>query len=175
MDGLSLPLLALTAGLFLACAIYSLREDRRPRCYAALFLALQTAAMGLFASLDLLLFFVFFDLSIVGMYAVIAGWGHGATARRSALQFFLYTFLGSLLLLLGFLGLYLGAEPHTFDLVALAADPPLDRSAVAGGLTLLALVLGLAIKTPRCRSTPGCRRRTPTPPPPGRRSWPGCC
>ena len=82
------------------------------------------------------------------MYGVIAGWGHGPTARRSALQFFLYTFLGSLLLLLGILGLYLGSSPHTFDLVALAQDPPLTGRAVFGGLTLLALGLGLAIKTP---------------------------
>ncbi|MFC0005559.1 complex I subunit 4 family protein [Micromonospora siamensis] len=146
VDGLSLPLLALTAVVFAACAVYSLRRQRRPRQFAALFLALQTTCLGLFVSLDLILFFVFFDLSIVGMYAVIAGWGHGADARRSALKFFLYTFLGSLALLLGFIGLYVAARPHTFDIVALTREPPV--AGTAGGLVLLAVLLGLAIKTP---------------------------
>ncbi|MER6946138.1 NADH-quinone oxidoreductase subunit M [Nonomuraea sp. NPDC000554] len=142
VDGLSLPLIAMTALLFLLCAGYSLREPRRPRAYAALFLFLQTVSTGLFAALDLLLFFVFFDLSIVGMYFVIVGWGHGDRAR-SALKFFLYTFLGSLALLLGFIGLYLGSEPHTFDMVELTAHP-----SRAGALVLLAIGVGLAVKTP---------------------------
>ncbi|MEU4660425.1 NADH-quinone oxidoreductase subunit M [Micromonospora chalcea] len=146
VDGLSLPLLALTTVVFAACAVYSLRRQRRPRQFAALFLALQTTCLGLFVALDLILFFVFFDLSIVGMYAVIAGWGHGRRARRSALTFFLYTFLGSLALLLGFIGLFVAARPHTFDMVALTRDPP--TQGVTGALVLLAILLGLAIKTP---------------------------
>ncbi|WP_137121321.1 complex I subunit 4 family protein [Segeticoccus rhizosphaerae] len=148
VDGLSLPLLTLTTVVFTATAIYSLREADRPRSYAALFLALETTSLGLFAALDLIVFFVFFDLSIVGMYFVIAGWGHGARRRRSALLFFLYTFVGSLALLLGFIGLYVAAEPHTFDIVALAAHPPLTGSGLAGPLVLAAIALGLAIKTP---------------------------
>lgn len=147
VDGLSLPLLALTGVLFLACAVWSLREPDRPRTQAALFLFLQTACLGTFAALDLILFFVFFDLTIVGMYFVIAGWGHG-NARRSALKFFLYTFLGSLALLVGFIGLFLGSEERTFDMVALAENPPLTDSPLAGGLVLLAIGLGLAVKTP---------------------------
>ena len=147
VDGLSLPLLALTAVLFLACALWSLRQADRPRTFAALFLFLETACLGTFAALDLILFFVFFDLTIVGMYFVIAGWGHG-NARRSALKFFLYTFIGSLALLVGFIGLFLGGEQRTFDMVALAQNPPLTDSPVAGGLMLLAIGLGLAIKTP---------------------------
>ncbi|MFW6204948.1 MAG: complex I subunit 4 family protein [Actinomycetota bacterium] len=147
VDGLSLPLLALTSGLFLACAVYSLRETRRVRSYAALFLFLETACLGLFAALDLIVFFVFFDLSIVGMYFVIAGWGHG-DAARSALKFFLYTFVGSLALLLGFIGLYVVAEPSTFDMVDLARQVPLAGEPLAGALVLLALGVGLAVKTP---------------------------
>lgn len=147
VDGLSLPLVAMTSLLFLAGAVYSLRERRRIRAYVVLFLFLQTVSLGLFVSLDLILFFVFFDLSIVGMYFVIAGWGHGQAAR-SALQFFLYTFIGSLALLLGFIGLYLAADPHTFDMVALAEQTPLDGRALAGGLVLLAISIGLAVKTP---------------------------
>ncbi|WP_338104758.1 complex I subunit 4 family protein [Modestobacter muralis] len=147
VDGLSLPLLALTAVLFLAVGIWSLRQTDRPRLHAAAFLFLETACLGTFAALDLILFFVFFDLTIVAMYFVIAGWGHG-NARRSALKFFLYTFVGSLALLVGFIGLFLGGETRTFDMVALAQDPPLADSPVAGGLVLLAIGIGLAIKTP---------------------------
>lgn len=147
VDGLSLPLLALTAVLFLACAIYSLRQTERVRSFAALFLFLETVCLGVFVSLDLILFFVFFDLSIVGMYFVIAGWGH-RNAARAALQFFLYTFLGSLALLLGFIGLYLAAEPNTFDMVELAEQNPLAGRGTIATLVLLAIVVGLAIKTP---------------------------
>jgi NADH-quinone oxidoreductase subunit M len=147
VDGLSLPLIAMTALLFLLCAIYSLRQTKRVRAYAVLFLFLQTVCVGLFAALDLLLFFVFFDLSIVGMYFVIAGWGHGERLR-SALKFFLYTFLGSLALLLGFIGLYLSSDPRTFDMVDLTRDPPLASAPGAAALVLLAIAVGLAVKTP---------------------------
>jgi proton-translocating NADH-quinone oxidoreductase chain M len=147
VDGLSLPLVALTAVLFLACAVYSLRQTDRVRPFAALFLFLETVCLGVFVSLDLILFFVFFDLSIVGMYFVIAGWGH-RNAARAALQFFLYTFLGSLALLLGFIGLYLAAEPHTFDMVLLAEQNPLAGKGTVATLVLVAVFVGLAIKTP---------------------------
>lgn len=148
VDGLSLPLLALTAFVFLACAAYSLRGQRDIRRFAALFLALETTCLGVFAALDLILFFVFFDLSIVGMYFVIAGWGHGAQAVRSALKFFLYTFLGSLAILLGFIGLYAASSPHTFDMVELTREPPLQGGGPGGALVLLAIAVGLAVKTP---------------------------
>jgi NADH-quinone oxidoreductase subunit M len=147
VDGLSLPLVVMTAVIFWACAAYALREQDRPRSQAALFLFLQTVSLGLFVAADLILFFVFFDLSIVGMYFVIAGWGHG-DAGRSAMKFFLYTFTGSLALLAGFIGLYVASEPHTFDMPALAREMPLAGSPLAGGLVLLAILVGLAVKTP---------------------------
>ncbi|MDN5772066.1 MAG: NADH-quinone oxidoreductase subunit M, partial [Microlunatus sp.] len=147
VDGLSLPLLALTAVIFLACAVYAFRDHDRPRTQSALFLFLQGTCLGLFAAQDLIVFFVFFDLSIVGMYFAIARWGHG-DAARSAFKFFLYTFLGSLSLLAGFIGLYVASSPHTFDMVELTAAAPLSLSPVAGGFVLAAILLGLAIKTP---------------------------
>ncbi|MEU4965469.1 complex I subunit 4 family protein [Streptomyces smyrnaeus] len=148
VDGLSLPLVAMVCVLFLAVAVYSLRATRRVRAAACLFLFLQTVSVGLFVALDLILFFVFFDLSIVGMYFVIAGWGHGERARAAALKFFLYTFTGSLALLLGFIGLYLAADPHTFDLVELTRSNPLAGQGLYAGLVLLAVGVGLAVKTP---------------------------
>ncbi|OZM83300.1 NuoM family protein [Pseudonocardia sp. MH-G8] len=148
VDGLSLPLVAMTTVLFGACAVFALRETRRVRAYVALFLALQTVSLGLFVALDLILFFLFFDLSIVFMYFLVAGWGHGERARAAALTFFLYTFLGSLALLLGFILLALAAEPHTFDIVELTAADPLAAGGPYAALTLLAIGVGLAIKTP---------------------------
>lgn len=147
IDGLSLPLVAMTVVVFLACAVYCLRDSDRPRVQAALFLFLQSMSLGVFVSADLILFFVFFDLSIVGMYFIIAGWGHG-NAARSALKFFLYTFLGSLALLLGFIGLYVFSAPYTFDIPELVAAPPLAGEPLAGGLVLAAILVGLAVKTP---------------------------
>ncbi|MEU2551412.1 NADH-quinone oxidoreductase subunit M [Streptomyces sp. NPDC013313] len=148
VDGLSLPLVALTCLLFLAVAVYSLRETAGVRSYVCLFLFLQTVSLGLFVALDLILFFVFFDLSIVGMFFVIAGWGHGERARAAALKFFLYTFIGSLALLLGFIGLYLAASPHTFDITDLTRTDPLAGRGPYAGLVLLAIGVGLAVKTP---------------------------
>jgi NADH-quinone oxidoreductase subunit M len=148
VDGLSLPLMAMTAVVFLACAVHSWRQGTRPRAWAALFLFLETASLGTFAALDLILFFLFFDLTIVGMYFVIAGWGHGEQARRSALLFFLYTFLGSLAMLVGFVVLFVGSSPRTFDIPALVRQQPLADDPVLASVALLAIGLGLAVKTP---------------------------
>ncbi len=146
VDGLSLPLLLVTALLFAVCALWTMREARRPRQQAALFLFLEAVCLGLFAAQDLIVFFLFFDLSIVGMAFSIAGWGHGQRGR-SALLFFLTTFTGSLLLLVGFIALALGSGARSFDLVDLA------RNGFTGGpvaaVVVLALIgVGLAIKTP---------------------------
>ena len=148
VDGLSLPLLALTAVVYTATAVYTLRGIDRPKSFVILFLALQAVSAGLFVALDLILFFLFFDLSIVFMYFVIAGWGTGAPARRAALTFFLYTFLGSLALLLGFILLALAGPRVTFDIPTLAEQNPLAGGGVYGALTLLVIGIGLAVKTP---------------------------
>ncbi|HET8626703.1 MAG TPA: NADH-quinone oxidoreductase subunit M, partial [Thermomicrobiales bacterium] len=145
VDGLSLPLVVLTAVLFLAALAFSADVADRPRAYVALFLLLETCCLGVFLALDLVLFYVFWEVTLVAMYFIIAGWGY-AGRRRAALTFFLYTLLGSLPLLLAILALYLGSRPRTFDLRALIAAPPL-----AGGaelLTFVALLLAFAVKTP---------------------------
>ena len=145
VDGISLPIMVMTAVLFLVALIFSLKEARQTSAYVGLFLLLETACLGVFASLDLVLFYVFWEVSLVAMYFIIAGWGH-AHRQRAALTFFLYTLLGSLPLLLAILSLYLGSEPRTFDMRAIIAQPPL--SGAAAGLTLLALLLAFAVKIP---------------------------
>src|SRR5699024_10790313 len=81
IDGLSLPLVAMTVVVFLACAVYCLRDSDRPRVQAALFLFLQSMSLGVFVSADMMLLFVFFYLSYVGLYVIIAWWGYGYVAR----------------------------------------------------------------------------------------------
>lgn len=147
LDGLSLPLVAMTALLFLACFVFELTQRPPSREYIALLLVLEGVCIGVFAALDLILFFVFWDLSLVGMYFIIALWGH-EPREAAALKFFLYTFLGSLALLLGIIGLYLYSEPRSFDMLLLAEQMPLADEARAGALILLALCVGFAIKTP---------------------------
>lgn len=145
LDGISLPLVVLTAVLFFVSLVFSVKITSQARSYVALFLLLETACLGVFASLDMVLFYVFWEVTLVGMYFIIAGWGH-EDRQRAALTFFLYTLLGSLPLLLAILALYLGGEPRTFDMRAVVASPPL--SGMAAALTLVALLLAFAVKTP---------------------------
>lgn len=147
VDGISLALALMSAVLFPAAIAWPVDTRGRARAYFAWFLFLEATALGLFLVLDLLLFYVFFDLSLVGMYFLIGRWGHGE-AERAALKFFVYTLAGSLALLLAILGLVLSADPLTFDMRALIAAQPLAGAAVAGPLVLLGFVLAFAVKTP---------------------------
>ncbi len=147
VDGLSLPLVALTAVLFTASMVFPFDDRGKPRPYYATFLFLEAISLGVFLSLDLILFFVFWDLSLVGMYFLIGVWGHG-NAQRSALKFFLYTLLGSLALLLGILGIYLYTNPRTFDMVEIIRTNPVPAGGLAATLIFVALGIGFAVKTP---------------------------
>ncbi len=143
VDGLSLPLVLLTGLLFLLSAIYSARIGKRAASYVVLMLMLETASLGTFMALDGLLFYVFFEVSLVGMYFMIADWGY-EERQRAALMFFLYTLLGSLPLLLAIIGLYLGAG--TFDMRVWVDAPAL--SGLAATLALVAMLVTFAVKIP---------------------------
>ena len=147
IDGLSLPLALMSALLFAAAIAYPVDLRGRARAYFALFLFLEAASLGVFLSLDLFLFFVFWDVSLVGMYFLIGVWGHG-DAPRSALKFFLYTLAGSLALLLGIIGLYLSTEPRTFDMAEIIAQQPLPAGGLYATLVFFGFVIGFAVKTP---------------------------
>ena len=147
VDGVSLPLAAMTALLFVAALAYPADLRGRPKQYVAAFLFLETVSVGLFLALDLFLFYVFFDLSLVGMYFLIGIWGHG-DARRSALKFFIYTLAGSLVMLLAILGLYLATSPRTFDMAEIIRQQPLAGNGLRGGLVFLGFLVGFGIKTP---------------------------
>ncbi len=106
IDGYSLLLVVLTCLLGFIAVLSSWNAiDTRLKEYYANFLVLQTAMLGVFMARDFLLFFVFWELGLVPMYFIIAIWG-GARRVYSAFKFLVYTFIGSVLMLLGILTLY---------------------------------------------------------------------
>jgi NADH-quinone oxidoreductase subunit M len=100
VDGISLWLVVLTTFLFPVCVLASWGVTKNPKMFMGLLLALETAVLGVFLSLDLLLFYVFWEGMLVPMYFLIGYWGY---ERRiyAAVKFFLYTLLGGLLMLAG--------------------------------------------------------------------------
>jgi NADH-quinone oxidoreductase subunit M len=147
IDGLSLALAAMTALIFVVAIAYPVDLKGRAAPYFALMLFLMGVSLGLFLALDLFLFFVFWDLSLVGMYFLIGAWGHG-DAQRSALKFFVYTFAGSLALLLAILGIYLATDPRTFDMAEIVRQQPLPATGLYATLVFFGFFVGFAIKTP---------------------------
>ena len=142
VDGISLWLILLTNLVFPLAIGYSFSTIKtREREYYSLFLLMQTATLGVFLSLDLFLFYVFWEFALVPMYFIIGIWG-GDRRIYASLKFFVYTMLGSVLMLLGIL--YIGYTGGTFDLEALmkanlwAASAPL----------FLAFALAFGIKVP---------------------------
>src|SRR6267142_5088590 len=116
VDSISIWLLALTTFLMplaIAASFASIRE--RPKEYYAWMLALQAAMVGVFVSKDALLFYVFFELTLVPMFFIIGIWG-GPQRRYAAGKFFLFTFTGSVFTLAA--AIYLGLKAGTFDITA---------------------------------------------------------
>jgi len=146
VDGMSLALALMSALLFVAAAAWPMKL-RDARAYYAWIAFLAGVSIGLFVTLDLIIFYVFFDLSLVGMYFLIGNWGHGE-AQHAALKFFVYTLAGSLLILIGIIVLALNMPELTFDMRAIIDSPPLAAAGAVPGLVFLAFVIGFGIKTP---------------------------
>ncbi|WP_173264194.1 NADH-quinone oxidoreductase subunit M [Streptomyces pacificus] len=147
-DGISLPLLVLTALLTFLCALYSyfaMPEGPSPKAFVALILVLESGTLATFAVLDLLLFFLAFETVLIPMYFLIARWG-GAGRRPAAWKFILFTLLGSVVMLLGLL--LVGLQAGTFDMLALATDNGRGLSLSVQVAAVLAIGIGLAVKTP---------------------------
>lgn len=148
VDGISLPLLVLTALLTFLCALYSyfsVPAGPSPKAFVALLLLLECGTLASFAVLDLMLFFLAFEMVLIPMYFLINRWG-GADRERAAWRFILYTLLGSVVMLLGLL--LLGLQGGTFDMVALASDNGARLSHTTQLIAVLAIGVGLAVKTP---------------------------
>ncbi|AKJ11454.1 NADH-quinone oxidoreductase subunit M [Streptomyces incarnatus] len=148
IDGISLPLVVLTALLTFLCALYSYFNPPKggsPKAFVALLLLLESGTLATFAVLDLLLFFLAFEMVLIPMYFLIARWG-GEGRTRAAWKFILFTLLGSVVMLLGLL--LIGIKAGTFDMVALATDNGRSLTASVQVIAVLAIGIGLAVKSP---------------------------
>ena len=105
VDGLSLPLMILMTFLGFLVVLISWKINLRPREYFAWLLLLETSILGVFGSLDLLLFFLFWEIEIIPMYFLITIWGTGRK-EYSAIKYVIFTLLGSAFMLAGILSLY---------------------------------------------------------------------
>lgn len=143
IDGISLFLVLLTTMIFPLCLIFSWRTVKKGiREYIMLFLLLETFILGSFCSLDLVLFYIFFEGSLIPLFLIIGIWG-GEERIQACFKFFLYTLFGSLLMLISIAKLY--SECGTTDLTALI-DQKFPFSLEAW--TWIGFFVALAIKTP---------------------------
>ena len=149
VDGMSLPLLLLSLLVCFLCMVYMwwhIPAPGKPKAFFGLVLLLETGMNGTFVALDLILFFIFFELVLVPMYFMIGIWG-GPNRDYASVKFFLYTLFGSIFMLLGFLALWINSGAETFDMIALR-DTTADASELFQNLVFLGLFLGFAIKVP---------------------------
>ncbi len=155
VDGLSLFLVLLTTLITVLVLLFSWEGvEKNLKGYLALMLALEAGMVGVFVALDLVLFYIFWELTLIPMYFLIGGWGdpHGtytflgrvmAWRVYAAVKFFLYTFVGSALMLVAILVLY--AQGGTFDVLKLQA---LNLAPNLQTWLFLAFALAFAIKVP---------------------------
>ena len=167
VDGISLPLLVLSTFVVVLAVIYSWNhwdEPKNPKAFLILMLILATGMNGTFVALDLVLFFIFFEVVLLPMYFMIGIWGDRTprkipgfskevqTRLYASIKFFLFTLFGSAFMLLGFLALYFNsgdAADRTFDIVELTS---LGASGAFTGSFAFwvfgAMFLGFAVKVP---------------------------
>ena len=131
VDGISLPLVMLSAVVMLVGVVSSWSLTHRLKAYYALYLLLTGTIMGCFVALDFFLFFLFFEFMLLPMYFLIGLWG-GPRREYASIKFFLYTLLGSLLILLVMIGLYLSVMDPVSTAVAagFVSDPSTATSDV---------------------------------------------
>jgi NADH-quinone oxidoreductase subunit M len=145
LDGVALLLVMLTTALMPIVVLSSWKAiEERPKEFMIALLVLETAMIGSFAALDLVLFYVFWELMLVPMYLLIGIWG-GANRLYATVKFFVYTFVASVLMLIAILYIYFH-DGGTFDYVS--ARDALQVSPQAAGLLFLAFALAFAVKVP---------------------------
>ncbi len=130
VDGLSLPLVLLTTALSVLVVAASWTIDKATKAFMALYLFLLTGMLGVFVALDLFLFYVFFEVSLLPMYFLIGIWG-GPRKEYAAIKFFLYTLAGSICLLIVMLAIYFltpnaaapgSGDGNTWDMIAIQSS-----------------------------------------------------
>ena len=136
VDGLSAPLVLLTGLLGMAAAFASRNIKVRVSEYFMWLLLLETAVMGVFVSLDLLLFFVFFEFEVIPMFMLISLWGSGRP-RYSAMKFVLFTLAGGAFMFVGIFAVYLTGAVDTLTMVAV---PELGIAGIAEQISGVELI-----------------------------------
>ncbi len=163
VDGLSVPMVLLTALISFVAVFASWNIDKALKGYMAMLLLLDTGMMGVFVALDFFLFYVFWELMLLPMYFLIGIWG-GPRREYAAIKFFLYTLLGSVLILLAMIALYFsvtvpdpatGERIYTFNMLAMMDPANFQAGSLLAGvgtywrhLAYIALFIGFAIKVP---------------------------
>ncbi len=151
IDGISLPLIALTLLVTPLVIIYSWNHIPKPgnaKAFLILMLILHTGMLGTFVAKDLILFFVFFEVVLLPMYFMIGVWG-GPQRLYASIKFFLYTLFGSALMLVSFLALYWLTGSESFDIVKLGEL--VSTSDITHGTQVLlfgGMFMGFGIKVP---------------------------
>lgn len=148
VDGISLFMVVLT-GILFPLAILGVSPEHSPKSYYAWIVVLEAGIMGVFLTLDLFFFFVFFEVVLVPMYFLIGSWGHG-NRIYAATKFFLYTMFGSALMLVGILSIVFISENATgvvtFNLLDLAEGQHWGQT--TGRWIFLSFVLAFSVKVP---------------------------
>jgi NADH-quinone oxidoreductase subunit M len=149
IDGISLLLVLLTTFLTVICILSSWRAvEKSIKEYMITFLVLETGMIGVFCALDLILFYVFWEVTLIPMYLIIGVWG-GPRRIYAAIKFFLYTMAGSVLMLVAIIALYFlhgkASSEYTFDLLKLYQT---ILPANTQYLMFAAFALAFAIKVP---------------------------
>ncbi|HTR82046.1 MAG TPA: NADH-quinone oxidoreductase subunit M [Bacteroidota bacterium] len=163
IDGISAPMVILTALISFVAIIASWNIEKSVKGYFALLLLLDTGMMGVFVALDFFLFYVFWEVMLLPMYFLIGIWG-GPRREYAAIKFFIYTLFGSVLMLLALLALYFsvsvvdpstGEKIHTFNMLAMMNPANFEPGSILAGLNTywryvayIALFIGFAIKVP---------------------------
>ena len=163
VDGLSVPMVILTALISFVAVFASWNIPKALKGYMAMLLLLDTGMMGVFVSLDFFLFYVFWEVMLLPMYFLIGVWG-GPRREYAAIKFFLYTLLGSVLMLLAVIALYFsvtvpdgttGERIYTFNMLAMMNPANFQAGSLLSGLgtywrhlAYIALFIGFAIKVP---------------------------
>ncbi len=146
VDGISVPMLLLTSLLSLIAIVISFNITKRVKEYFVFFLLLECGMLGVFVSLDFLLFYFFWEVMLVPMYFLIGVWG-GARREYAAIKFFLYTLFGSIFMLVAILVLYFASEPHTLNMLEMTKLGPSFSHGIQV-FTFAFFFIAFAIKVP---------------------------
>ena len=144
VDGLSLPLVILMTFLGVLAVLVSWNIQLRPKEYFIWLLLLETSILGVFCSLDLVLFFLFWELELIPMYFLISVWGSGRK-EYSAIKYVIYTLVGSALMLVGILSIYFSTGSlNMMELAGMSAT----KAVIPLAAMFFLLLTGFAIKLP---------------------------